>query len=209
MNKIIKELNRKFGAFIYERQVATIIKGQYFSRDYLINKKRTEQVQEASFGAVPQELKFDEVDWKILLALGENARTSVVEISEKANMSADAVSDRIRKLEKAGVLKHYIIVPNESNYPYLHYKVLISLKNNSEEIEKKFVSYCQSNSNIVYIVKALGQWDFEVDIEVESVEKFREIMMNLKSHFQNEIKDYSSLNIYQVHKYNFCPSVPS
>jgi len=208
LNKVIKELNRKFGNFIYERQIATIIKGTYFTRDYLIDKQEKEIMPETSFGAIPQEVNIDETDWKILLALGQDARMPVINISNSVKISADAVTDRIRKLERGGIIKHYNIVPNEAVYPYLHYKVLISLKNNSDEIEKKFLSYCAVTSHIVYVVKALGQWDFEVDIEVESAEKFREIMMNLKSHFQNDIKDYSSLLLYQVHKYNFCPSIP-
>jgi len=208
LNDVIKDLNAKFGQFIYERQIATIIRGQYFPRDYLISQKRERVSQEAFFGAVSQEEKLDETDWKILLQLGINARMSAVEISSKAKISPDAVIDRIKKLERSGVIKHYMIVPNEAVYPYLHYKVLISLRNNSDKIEKDFISYCQTNPNIVYVVKALGQWDFEVDIEVEDMEKLRAILMDLKSHFQNEIKDYSSLNIYQVQKYNFCPSIP-
>jgi DNA-binding Lrp family transcriptional regulator len=111
-------------------------------------------------------------------------------------------------MEKQEIIKHFTVVPNESKYPYLHYKILIGLKNISEKIEQDLVNYCKSNSYIVYFVKALGEWDFEIDVEVESVEKFRELMMDLKSKFQNDLKDYSSLLIYKVHKYNFCPSIP-
>ena len=122
-------------------------------------------------------------------------------------MSADAVSDRIKKLEKSGVIKHYNIVPNEEVYPYIHYKVLVSFRNISEPNEKSLIEYCRLNQNIVYIVKALGPWDFEIDLEVESPANLRQIMMDLKTKFKDVIRDYSILNIYQVHKYNFCPSI--
>lgn len=208
LSNILKELNSKFGQFIYDRQTATILKGQYFPRDYLLDKKRTEINPEAFFGSVPKQIKIDEEDWKIILALGKDARTTAVDISKGMKLSADAIGDRIRKLEKLGVIKSYTIVPNEAQYPYLHHKVLISLKNNSDEVEKGLVNFCQDNPNIVYLVKTLGHWDFEIDIEAENIEKLREVLMELKSKFQNEIKDYSSLQIYQVHKYNFCPSIP-
>jgi Lrp/AsnC family leucine-responsive transcriptional regulator len=208
LDKILKEINKRFGSFIYERQVATILQGQYLPRGYLLNKNRTETFKEASFGAVPQKVDLDVIDWKILLCLGENARMSAVDISSRAKISADAVADRIRRMEKQEIIKHFTVVPNESKYPYLHYKILIGLKNISEKIEQDLVNYCKSNSYIVYFVKALGEWDFEIDVEVESVEKFRELMMDLKSKFQNDLKDYSSLLIYKVHKYNFCPSIP-
>lgn len=149
----------------------------------------------------------DSVNWKILLALGKNVRTPAVEIAKNINISADAVGDRIRRLEKAGVIKHYNFVPNESVYPYLHYKILIGLRYVSEAREKALIEYCRINPNIVYIVKALGPWEFEIDMEVENAEQFRVIMMDIKTHFKDILKDYSALHIYQVHKYNFCPSV--
>ena len=206
LDRTIKELNKKFGQYISERQIATIIKGEYFIRDYII-KKKPSAFRESFFGAVPKLSKFDDVDWKILLELGKNSRITAVDISKIINVSDDTVRDRIKKLEKSGVVRHYNIVPNESKYPYLHYKVLIGLRNLSEDKEKLLTEYCRLNTNIVYIVKALGPWEFEIDMEVKNMEQFREIMMEIKTKFKDIIKDYSALNIYKVHKYNFCPSI--
>ena len=207
LDKTLKELNKKFGEYVSERQIATIIRGEYFVRDYLINKKEPSQYRESFFGAVPSPAKIDKTDWQILLELGKSSRTTAVEIAEKIKISADAIGDRIKKLEKTGIIKHYNIVPNEPKYPFLHYKVLIRLANIPEEKEKSLIEYCRINPNIVYTVKSLGPWEFEIDIEVEDNEKFREIMMDIKTKFKNIIKDYSALHIYQVHKYNFCPSI--
>ena len=209
LDKTITELNKKFGEHIAERQIATIIRGEYFIRDYLIQKEKPSAYRESFFGAIPTLVKMDETDWKILVLLGKNSRTSAVEIANQVKLSADAIAERIRKLEKSGVIRHYNIVPNEAKYPYLHYKVLIGFRNISEERERSLREYCRTNPNIVYIVKSLGSWEFEIDLEVESIEKFREIMMNIKTAFNDILKDYSTLHIYQVHKYNFCPSIQS
>lgn len=207
LDKTITELNRKFGVFIAERQIATIIRGDYFIRDYLIHKEKPSAYRDSFFGAVPMPVKMDITDWKILLLLGMNSRVASVAIAKEVKLSADAVAERIKKLEKSGVIRHYNIVPNESKYPYLHYKVLIGLRNISEARERAFREYCRINPNIIYIVKSLGPWEFEMDLEVASAEKFREIMMNIKTLFSDILKDYSALQIYQVHKYNFCPSI--
>lgn len=159
------------------------------------------------FGAIPTPIKMDEYDWKILIQLGKSSRITTVEIANKIGISADAVSKRIKKLEKSGVIRHYNFVPNESKYPWFHYKVLVGFRNFSEERENSLVEYCRINPNIVYIVKALGPWGFEIDMEVESAEQFRQIMMDIKTKFSDIIQDYSALHIYQVHKYNFCPSI--
>ena len=208
LDKTLTELNTRFGKYIAERQIATIIRGDYFLRNYLTNNKKPSKDKDSFFGAVPVAVKMDLNDWKILLRLGKNSRNTAVEISEELKLSADAVGERIKKLEKSGVIKHYNIVPNESNYPYLHYKVLIGFRNISEQREKALKEYCMANPNIIYVVRSLGPWEFEIDFEIENAEQFREIMMEIKTKFSDIIKDYSTLHFYKVHKYNFCPSIP-
>ena len=207
LDKTLTEVNKKFGAHISERQIATIIHGEYFVRDYLIKNKEPSAFRKSFFGAVSSPAKMDQIDWKILLELGKNSRITAVDIARKIEISADSVGDRIKKLEKSGVVRHYNLVPNESKYPQLHYKVLVGLRNLDEKKEKELIEYCRINPNIVYIVKALGPWEFEIDLEVGSVEEFRRVMMDVKTRFNEIIKDYSALQIYRVHKYNFCPSV--
>ncbi len=207
LDKTITELNKKFGEFIAERQIATIIQGNYFIRDYLAHKEKPSTYRSSFFGSIPLPVKMDNNDWKILALLGKNARTSVVDMTAEVKLSVDAIAQRIKKLENSGVIQHYNIVPNESKYPYLHYKVLVGFRNISEERERSLREYCRINQNIVYIVKSLGPWEFEIDMEVENTEQFREIMMSIKTAFSDILKDYSALHIYQVHKYNFCPSI--
>ena len=207
LDRTLRELNKRFGAHISERQIATVIRGEYFVRDYLVGKKEPSAFRKSFFGAVPSQVDMDEINWRILLELGKSSRTPIIDIAKKAGVSADAVRARIKKLEKSGVIRHYNIVPNESVYPYIHYKVLIGFGNITEKREEMLIEYCRVNPNIVYVVKALGPWEFEIDMEVENAEQFRKIMMGIKSNFQDIIKDYSALQIYQVHKYNFCPSI--
>ncbi|HLD39047.1 MAG TPA: Lrp/AsnC family transcriptional regulator [archaeon] len=206
LDRIIGEFTRLYGRHISERTIATIIHGEYFVRDYLIGKG-VGTFRKSFFRAVPEKAKIDDVDWKILLELGKNSRASCADIAKLIDVSAETVANKIKKLEKFGVIRHYNIVPNESNYPYLHYKVLISLRNLTDHRYKTFVEFCRMNPNIIYIVKALGPWEAEVDIEIENADQFRKIMMDIKSRFNDVIKDYWALQVYKVHKYNFCPSI--
>ncbi len=208
LDKTLKDLHTRFGEFISERQIATIIRGEYFVRDYLVARKEPSPFRQAFFGAVAEPVKMDRTDWGILAELGKSSRQTAVELARKVRLSADAVADRIKKLENSGVIRNYNIVPNEAIFPYLHYKVLVGLHNISESRESSLIEFCRINPSIVYIVKALGPWEFEIDMEVENAEKFRNIMMDLKTQFKDILKDYSALLIYQVHKYNFCPSMP-
>lgn len=49
----------------------------------------------------------DEIDWKILKELQENARISYAELGRRINLTTPAVIERIRKLEDAKIIVGY------------------------------------------------------------------------------------------------------
>ncbi len=207
LSQTLKEIDMKFGHYIADRQIATIVLGEYVMRDYLTGKK-TSTNRRYFFGLTPSLIKIDEVNKKILLELGENARFSSMDIAKKINLSVDAIYQRIKKLEDSGIIQNYTIVPNEEVYPYIHYKILITFHSMSEEKEKILFAYCQSRQNVWYFCTCFGVWNFEIDLDVENQEKFREILHDIKLNFSDIIKNYTILTCYKTHKYNFFPSIP-
>ena len=49
----------------------------------------------------------DKIDWQIISILSKNARISLSQLSEKVYLTPPAVSSRIEKLEKAGIIEGY------------------------------------------------------------------------------------------------------
>ena len=54
----------------------------------------------------------DTIDTKILNMLNQNARISASEISKAVGLSVPAVAERIRKLEKTGLIRKYTLLLN-------------------------------------------------------------------------------------------------
>ncbi|MCF6307491.1 MAG: Lrp/AsnC family transcriptional regulator [Flavobacteriaceae bacterium] len=52
-------------------------------------------------------MKLDALNWKILQCLQKNARQSNAEIGREVGISSPAVSERIKKMEDAGVINGY------------------------------------------------------------------------------------------------------
>jgi Lrp/AsnC family leucine-responsive transcriptional regulator len=63
-------------------------------------------------------MKIDPLNWKILNCLQLNARQSNAEIGRKVGVSSPAVSERIRKMEDAGIINGYFtnVNPFECGY---------------------------------------------------------------------------------------------
>ena len=56
------------------------------------------------------QLELDDFDNKIIQALTNNARLSVSDLSRHVNLSRNAVTHRMNKLEKSGVIKGYKVI---------------------------------------------------------------------------------------------------
>jgi len=204
LNNVLEELNNKFSNIINKQAFSINMLGEYLSRDYLINNKRLSQ-NEPSYSVKFEKADIDEIDIKIIKSLTEDARETAVNISTKLGLSADTILQRKRKLEKIGVIKNYTIVLNHSALNQIHYKVFIYLNNFSPEKISKFLDYCRAESRIVYIIKALGDWNYELDIEAENIEQYRKIMMEITNSFSKIVKDYSYVIVRKIHKYNLYP----
>jgi Lrp/AsnC family transcriptional regulator, leucine-responsive regulatory protein len=53
------------------------------------------------------ERALDEIDWRILGLLQHDARLSFAEIGRRVNMSSPAVTERVQRLEEAGIIEGY------------------------------------------------------------------------------------------------------
>lgn len=72
-------------------------------------------------------MQIDNLNWKILKCLQTNARQSNTEIGRQVGISSPAVSERIKKMEDAGIIESYnaLVSPFEVGYQI---KALITLR---------------------------------------------------------------------------------
>ncbi|MEV7615090.1 Lrp/AsnC family transcriptional regulator [Streptomyces sp. NPDC089799] len=88
----------------------------------------------------------DAMDWRILEALQENGRAGFAELARTVSMSASAVTERVRRLEEAGVITGYTAVVDPEKlgksilalvrlrYPHGNYKPFHDLLGTTTEI---------------------------------------------------------------------------
>ena len=88
----------------------------------------------------------DDIDRKILKLLQENARMSLKAIAEKTFLSSPAVSARMEKLEKEGILSgyHAVVDPIKLGYHIIAYINLNVMADDKE----KFYAYAQAVPNV-------------------------------------------------------------
>ena len=99
----------------------------------------------------------DEIDYKILGKLNENARKSYREIARELSISLTTVSNRIKKMEEENVIERYIPLINQEKIGY-DLTAVINVKISHGkliEVQEK-ISKDKHVSNVYDIT---GEWD--------------------------------------------------
>ncbi|WP_222846761.1 Lrp/AsnC family transcriptional regulator [Chitinolyticbacter meiyuanensis] len=99
--------------------------------------------------------ELDSKDWKILEALQQDARQSLSALGKRIGLSQPAVSERIRKLEDAGVIEGYGVRLNLQKLGY-GLQALIRLRARHDEIPA-FVTTCAAMPEVLEMFRITGE----------------------------------------------------
>jgi len=200
---ISKEIFNRYKTNFKEIVVSAVEVAFNSKRGYLINLET--KGEEPLFGGKVGKIELDNTDKSIIRLLTEDARIKYVDIAQKTGITPAAVAYRIKNMKKNGIIEGARIVLDKSKIGYLTFKVLIKTGPVDEKDVGRFIKYASEDKNIVDIDLTLGDWDIELDIEVENHEKFHQIMLELRTAFPNVIHSYDSLLVFREHTYDYFP----
>ncbi len=102
-------------------------------------------------------MKIEELDRKILTVLNRDARMSFRRIAKELRISPTTLYNKVKKLEKSGVLKGYIPLINKESVGY-DLMAIISLRVRQEkdiEVQKVIAKFPQVGA----VYEVTGNWD--------------------------------------------------
>ena len=142
--------------------------------------------------------KFDLTDAKILNLLQKDARKTIKEIAGLLNLSTTPVFERIKRLEKKGVIEKYVAILNPHSIgKKLNAFVHLSIIDHSKEAVESFVNQVFQYDEVMECHHVTGDSDFLLKIIVEDIEQYNEFILNKLSVVGNigTVKSSFSLSI--------------
>lgn len=119
-------------------------------------------------------MKIDQKDQSILAELTTNSRLSMRELAKKVEMSAPAVTERVRQMESFGIIKGY---GAEIDYKKIGFPIECILeatvKNGEYDRFKRFIA---EQSNVDFCYRVAGRACFMLKIRCESLQKVEEFI---------------------------------
>ncbi|MBW2974981.1 Lrp/AsnC family transcriptional regulator [Candidatus Woesearchaeota archaeon] len=204
-NKTLKGIMRKFPEQLQNYTVLTTIVTKYFGREYLLSGISNPS-REIIIGGDRIPEKFEDKDLQIISHISENARISAVEIANKVQLTPKTIIERIKKLKSREVIKGFRPALNIRKMDNIDFILVIRSHNVIPEIEDKLINYLKMQPNVVSVIKTLGEWDLEIQMEVKSWYEYRKIVIDIREKFKSLIQEIESIPIYKnYHKINYFP----
>ncbi|MDD5192950.1 MAG: Lrp/AsnC family transcriptional regulator [Candidatus Nanoarchaeia archaeon] len=136
-------------------------------------------------------MELDKINNKIIVELLNNCRKSNIQIGKKVGLSREGVANRIRKLEKAGVILNYGLEVNLTKLGFMPHEVSLKLQRMNKGSEEKIVNFFKDNKKIVFVEKALGKFDFVLMVMVKSLAELDEEIEKLRGILGSHLKEIS------------------
>ena len=199
-NKFFKE----YGSHIQSYSITILEDALVFNRDYLVDKK-LDYRKEFLFGGERQIEKIDESQKKIIRLIRNDARFQVTKIANDLNINVRTVMSKISDLEKRKIIQGYTTFLEINTIDLNFFKLCIYLQDFTSEKYDQLLDFCKSHKNILHIIKSIGDWDLELEIEVENVEYIYSLIEEIKTNYPNIVKKVDVIIITKEHKLDFFP----
>jgi len=194
----------KFSKYIEGYDITQMEAGLVFIRDYLVEKS-TNYRKEFEFVGELEDLKLTEKEKKIINLVRNNGRFQIIDIADKLNVDSRTILRILKSLEKKKILQGFTAFIDLRKIGFQLHKLCISIKDYDEKKIGDFISFLKSNPHTIHLIKALGSWEFEVEMEYNNLEGVYEYIQELKNKFPAMIKKIDLVTITDELKLEFFP----
>lgn len=193
-----------YGKYIQEYSITILEDALVFNRDYLVSKNLAYR-KEFVFGGANARESLDKEQKRILQAIRNDGRFHATKLAQKLDLNVRTVLSKIADLEKRKIIQGYTTFLNIDKISLKFFKLCLYFQDFSEESYNKLLSFCKAHRNIVHVIKSIGNWDLELEIEAENVEQIYSFIEDIKTQYPKTVKKIDIVIITKEHKLEFFP----
>lgn len=121
---------------------------------------------------------FDEIDKKLLLLLQEDSKRTNKAYANELNLSTTAVYERIKRLERTGVITKYVALVDktEINKSYMVF-CQVRLVQHTKEFVLRFEREILKLDEVTECYHVSGDYDYILKIHVTDMQAYRDFMI--------------------------------
>lgn len=144
-------------------------------------------------------MTLDSIDKKLLFMLQSDCKKTTKELSLKLNLSVTAVYERIKKLEREGVIDKYVVLVNRSKVEkgfvvFCHLKLIQHTKEFLTKFEREVIKL----KEVLECHHVSGDYDYILKILVKDMDAYREFLVTKLTTLEHIGSTHSTFMISEV-----------
>lgn len=144
-------------------------------------------------------MTLDNTDKKLLKLLQEDSKRTTKELSVKLDLSITAVYERIKKLEREGIIEKYVVLLNRNKIQkgfvvFCHIKLI----QHTKEFLTQFESQVIKLNEVLECHHVSGDYDYILKVVVKDMEAYREFLVTKLTTLDHIGSTHSTFMISEV-----------
>nr|WP_315149428.1 Lrp/AsnC family transcriptional regulator [uncultured Flavobacterium sp.] len=144
-------------------------------------------------------MALDSIDKKLLFLLQTDSKRTTAALSLKLDLSVTAVYERIKKLEREGIIDKYVVLVNRSKVEkgfvvFCHLKLI----QHTKEFLTKFENEVVKLKEVLECHHVSGDYDYILKILVKDMEAYREFLVTKLTTLDHIGSTHSTFMISEV-----------
>ncbi len=147
----------------------------------------------------------DEIDKKLIIALGKDATITSPKLSEKIKITEVAIRERIKKLISKKIILGFRTMIDLGKLDLQISSLLIKTNTQSSEVDKKLQTFFQFDKNNTYACKVIGEYNYFLTVFNKNNLELKEYITKLRNTFPELIKNIDILPLFEMSYHKHIP----
>lgn len=186
-DNLFSEIAKKYKEIIQSYEVFIVFRVNVYQYRYFLgenNEGSTITIDEHT-----DNIPLDDIDIKLLHSIKFDSRKSYETIGKEIGLTRNAVKERIKRLEKNGVIAGYSAFIDYHHLDKQAFRIFIRYNNHNRDQEKSLIQYLKQISGVVQTVQLFGKWNLDLEVHTNNVIDLQRFIMELRDKY-NIIEDY-------------------
>jgi DNA-binding Lrp family transcriptional regulator len=150
--------------------------------------------------------QIDVIDRKLLELLQLNSNRGIKELAFEVGLTATPVYERIKRLEKTGIIKKYSIEINREKVGLeLMVFCQVSLQTHSKTLIERFETAVKQMTEVAEVFHISGEFDYLLKVVCHDNKQYHDFLIHKLSKLEMVAKVQSNFVMYETKEFKYYP----
>jgi DNA-binding Lrp family transcriptional regulator len=195
----------KYRFYFQNALISFFTKTHYYPISYVIDGADENHRHEHEIVDGGPRVTIDDKDEEILKHICMDSRKPLMEIAQAIDTSSTTVANRVKHLEKQGIINRYRIHIDYTKLGLQLFNIQFNLRNYNKIYQ--IINHVKHNQHLISATEVIDNWDLSLNFHIRNFDDLHVIIKDIYNTFPSDIKNHMTFNYPEIYKQNYMPTL--